>query len=265
MPGQPPHSSSEHEDKSSNQPSIEGYFATPVKYLESSLTLCRCLEDTQVGLSAALRVFGTVELMEMILLNTPMRNLFTIQATNKSFRGNIRSSIKLRRKMFLEPEPHAAAGSPESWPAKLNPLLYATMLPLHQRGRERHYDQWTSASGLRLIPIMHLQSMTTAQCLTLMREETSLCIQFRSQCQFLCVPFLMAAGERVANESWAQMIAVQHAPAKILVKLGGTKYPSSYLNERISMFDGACTLGKLYDWRQAQLKRESPHGRRWYQ
>lgn len=85
---------------------------------------------------AAEKVFNTVELMEMILLKLPMRTLFTIQATNMAFQASIKSSSKLKQKMFLEDKLQPLTGQAE---AEINPLLWATILRPGQHGNDIPY------------------------------------------------------------------------------------------------------------------------------
>lgn len=54
---------------------------------------------------AANKVFDTVELLEMILLDVPMIDLLVLQRTNKTFRDTMRGSKKLKQHMFLESKP----------------------------------------------------------------------------------------------------------------------------------------------------------------
>jgi hypothetical protein len=48
---------------------------------------------------AAVRVFDTPELLEMILLLLPNKDLYRIQAVSQGFQAAIKSSINLRRAM----------------------------------------------------------------------------------------------------------------------------------------------------------------------
>lgn len=61
-------------------------------------------EDKDSASPVAGLVFDTVELLEMILLNLPLFDLFLLQRTSTTFRDTIRSSIKLKRHMFLLPK-----------------------------------------------------------------------------------------------------------------------------------------------------------------
>ncbi|CAK4033130.1 Hypothetical predicted protein [Lecanosticta acicola] len=66
--------------------------------------------------SAAFRVLDTAELLEKILLclgegtedDGPVKQLFTLQRVDKTFRNSIQASSKLRRLMCLELEPTAS-------------------------------------------------------------------------------------------------------------------------------------------------------------
>lgn len=59
----------------------------------------RCQEP-----SAAERVFCIPELLETILLNLSTKDLLLSQRTVRAFRYTIQGSVRLRRKLFLEPE-----------------------------------------------------------------------------------------------------------------------------------------------------------------
>ncbi|KAF2163199.1 hypothetical protein M409DRAFT_68520 [Zasmidium cellare ATCC 36951] len=59
------------------------------------------LQDEQ---SAASRVFNIPELLETILLNLSIKDLLLSQRTSRSFRYTVAGSIRLRRKLFFEPD-----------------------------------------------------------------------------------------------------------------------------------------------------------------
>ncbi|KAK4496407.1 hypothetical protein PRZ48_012387 [Zasmidium cellare] len=69
--------------------------------------------------SAAQRVFSTVELLEMILLQLPVTTLFAFQRVNTKFHDTITDSIHLRRAMFLEADPSFEASNRQ----QINPIL----------------------------------------------------------------------------------------------------------------------------------------------
>lgn len=48
-------------------------------------------------------VFNTAELLEAILLEIPMKQLFTIRRVSKQFRDTVNSSVRLQEEMFLRP------------------------------------------------------------------------------------------------------------------------------------------------------------------
>lgn len=56
--------------------------------------------------SAASRVFAIPELLELILQHLPPRDLLLTQRAAQSFRSTTQGSIRLRRKLFLEPDWH---------------------------------------------------------------------------------------------------------------------------------------------------------------
>lgn len=190
--------------------------------------------------------------MEIILLKLPMRNLFTIQRTSKAFQDSIKTSTCLRRKMFLEPE----LPSPTS-PAKLNPLLYATML---LPGQNDEFEWHAASSNILRKPRQdpgddqdHGQDQTTAHFEPPMWDWDYLRVRFRAQNQFLCVPRLMEAGEPDLGGTWRHMIVVQLVPAAE-VKFGGWKPGMKRFSERKAVFNRFCTFGEFYDWVQEQLK-----------
>ena len=49
----------------------------------------------------AAKVFAVPELLENILLNLDLKQLFAVQAVNKDFQGVVSGSKDLKRKMFL--------------------------------------------------------------------------------------------------------------------------------------------------------------------
>lgn len=179
--------------------------------------------DIKQQRSAAQQVLDTAELMEMIFLELPMRNLFTVQTTSKTFRDAIQSSLRLRRKMFLEPEP-ATAGTP----AIRNPLLFAEMLLPGERDDMDPDELIAEYFGLGC-SLLHLK--------------------FRPQNQFLCAPCLMETTERTPGESWRQMLAVRHPPAaKITVTFGGRKDIETFIPDMTASFGSFVTFGALYEW-----------------
>ena len=52
--------------------------------------------------TAAQRVFDTVELLEMILLNLPMKDILLARRNSSTFRNSTATSLKLRAKLFLQ-------------------------------------------------------------------------------------------------------------------------------------------------------------------
>lgn len=54
---------------------------------------------------AAFKVFHTIELVECILLQLPIRDVLQIQRVSKTCCGTVLGSIKLQRALFLEPMP----------------------------------------------------------------------------------------------------------------------------------------------------------------
>ncbi|KAF2166969.1 hypothetical protein M409DRAFT_54729 [Zasmidium cellare ATCC 36951] len=69
--------------------------------------------------TVAQRVLGTVELLEMVLLELPIATLFTVQRVNTKFHDTITGSIHLRRVMFLETDPSFEASNKQ----QINPML----------------------------------------------------------------------------------------------------------------------------------------------
>jgi len=61
---------------------------------------------TPISPSAAAKVLGTPELLEMILLHCTMQELLPLQRTSRHFRDIILSSAPLRRKLFLSEALH---------------------------------------------------------------------------------------------------------------------------------------------------------------
>ncbi|KAK4496477.1 hypothetical protein PRZ48_012457 [Zasmidium cellare] len=78
----------------------------PARLATSELTFDRA--STQADgddiIPAVDQVFSTTELLEMILLNLPLFDLFVLQRTCKTFRDTIHGSIKLKQHMFLAPK-----------------------------------------------------------------------------------------------------------------------------------------------------------------
>lgn len=74
--------------------------------------------------SKADEVFQTPELLEEILSNLSLYELFTVQRTCPTFRDTINGSIRLQRAMFLQPTPYRPPD--QSW-SRPNPFLMSTM------------------------------------------------------------------------------------------------------------------------------------------
>ncbi|KAL2842578.1 hypothetical protein BJX68DRAFT_270517 [Aspergillus pseudodeflectus] len=74
---------------------------------------------------AANKVLGIAELLELILLNLPMHDLLLVQRVCRQWRACIRSSSRLKEKLFLQtPEP---CPRPDTDPkVEMNPLLQET-------------------------------------------------------------------------------------------------------------------------------------------
>ena len=60
-------------------------------------------------MSATTKVLGTNELLEMILLKLPLRDVLLAQLVCKTWRADITASIDLQRALFFEPEISAPA------------------------------------------------------------------------------------------------------------------------------------------------------------
>lgn len=52
---------------------------------------------------AVLRTFGTVELLERILLELTPRDILLLQRVKRKWKATIAESIKLKRALFFEP------------------------------------------------------------------------------------------------------------------------------------------------------------------
>lgn len=85
-------------------------------------------------LSAAQQVFLLPELLETILLNLSIKDLLLSQRTARSFRGTVEGSVRLRRKLFFEPdwnlegrvfEPYSPSNRPGRKPENNRLLLRA--------------------------------------------------------------------------------------------------------------------------------------------
>lgn len=72
---------------------------------------------------AVRQVFETAELLQMMLLDLPMYQLFVIQRTSKTVRDTIAGSIKLERKMWLRPEDDKSSDQAAIKLHNRNPLI----------------------------------------------------------------------------------------------------------------------------------------------
>lgn len=107
-------------------------------------------------LEAVRRVFETAELLEMVLLDLPMDQLFVVQRIPKTVRNRIAESIKLQRKVWLAPETEKTMEEDDVWNPIWKDSIFVTKLSAD--------NGW--ASGIRLqyemckrplpIPIMQL-------------------------------------------------------------------------------------------------------------
>lgn len=77
------------------------------------------IDEEAVELSASQKVFATIELLEMILLELPLTTLFVVQGVSTIFDDTIHGSIRLKRKMFLETDHSFEASNKE----EVNPII----------------------------------------------------------------------------------------------------------------------------------------------
>jgi hypothetical protein len=79
-----------------------------------------------VSVSAASRVFHLPELLESILLHLSTKEILLSQRTNQDFRNTTLGSVRLRRKLFIEPdwdlEGRTATASNRNHPPSRKPL-----------------------------------------------------------------------------------------------------------------------------------------------
>lgn len=83
-------------------------------------------------------VFNTAELLEAILLEIPMKQLFPIRRVSKQFRDTVNTSIKLQEEMFIRPR----KAEKEFW------MLRTTQTTGHSLGdwRQSHQCEFVQAS-----------------------------------------------------------------------------------------------------------------------
>ncbi|KAK4546765.1 hypothetical protein LTR36_001497 [Oleoguttula mirabilis] len=72
--------------------------------------------------TAGERLTSTVELLEQVLLQLPLRDIFLAQRVNKYFASVIKTSIHIQRTLFLTPEPPSSHDTSSG--VRVNPLLY---------------------------------------------------------------------------------------------------------------------------------------------
>jgi len=75
-------------------------------------------------------VFGTVELLESILLRLNMKTLLLSQRVDRTFRDTIANSTKLQKALSFEPASHTAAAK-GAMRSKNNPLFIGSMRLAH--------------------------------------------------------------------------------------------------------------------------------------
>lgn len=191
-------------------------------------------KDPETKNSAAQRFSDTFELLEMVLLNLPLRNLFTIQRTTRSFRDTVANSLKLRRRMFLEPE-SSGVGSAEA----LNPLLNAEPVRLRPFDPRCICAFWRETHGSATPPLLEPDPAGTYPYLQFQRGE-----------QFLNVPYVLK-DEWVGDESWTKMRAMQHVQGPVTARLGADILWGAHLDDDNVLGEDS-TMGELFDWVQQQ-------------
>ena len=111
----------------SRQKQIDGNAAIPVdeetlqKTVASQTAPKQQSQPSALDSPAAEQFFSTAELLEMVLLRLPMQDLLLAQRVCSHFKAIIDKSFRIRRALFLEPEP--VAGKKGAGTPRVNPLL----------------------------------------------------------------------------------------------------------------------------------------------
>lgn len=104
-----------------------------------NLTLEIPFAESKENMSVAHRVLDCPELLELILLQLPIRSLLHAQRICRSFRDAIRSSPTLQQALFFQPLPRLPTDSPATQDQVLNPLLVENFRPFFEsRPRSEH-------------------------------------------------------------------------------------------------------------------------------
>ncbi|KAK3710791.1 hypothetical protein LTR37_010015 [Vermiconidia calcicola] len=85
----------------------------------------RCIK-ARLHSAAARRIFGLPEILERILANLSVSELYVVMRVDRDFRGLIEDSMRLRRLMFITYYP----GPPINSHLNVNPLLETALLNL---------------------------------------------------------------------------------------------------------------------------------------
>lgn len=81
---------------------------------------------------AALKVFGTTELLEQILLELPLRSLFPMMRVSSVWKATINGSVKIQRALFLQPCIRGIDPEDFSFPEEANNDLSPVISDLHE-------------------------------------------------------------------------------------------------------------------------------------
>ncbi|CZT24633.1 uncharacterized protein RCC_10358 [Ramularia collo-cygni] len=188
---------------------------------------------------AAQRVFGTIELLEMILLDLPTQKLYTCQRTSKTFRDTIAQSLKLKRKMFLAPEPLEAHATSKP---KANPLLSGQFWDCADVDLETMQKCFFGPFKTGTSPVPELTSGKFT--IVMLEDEDQVLSASRD-----------SADGWVGDESWMKMLVVQRAQGPIIVGVG-SMLGLTTLDEGNLLYKSS-TMGELYHWALDQDKSDT--------
>lgn len=194
--------------------------------------------------SAAQRVFGTVELLEHILLNVPLTNLFVLQRTNTTFKDTIDGSRRVKQRMFLETAP--VNGSKAQWNPILESFFFKPktspfLVQVHACPKLANQSHLVN---FRWFPEESRVAKTVISCHHVSWDEVLPAKVQHSPPRLL--PYHDDT-EKGVKESWREML-IAHSKNK--VELEGVDWASTRQRFIVRMEDdeGMKTLGELFDW-----------------
>lgn len=187
------------------------------------------------------QVLKTVELLEKILLELPVYDLFAVQRTDTTFHKTVTSSPRIQRAMFLEPD---SSTTPWSEKPKINPILKSTL--------EKFLFQLPKEAGF--LDVRYFTVLRTGEWAgRWMTTNFELHMNPHGDDGQRRRGRVLLPKLSDDVESWRRMLLIQPPPVEIEASL--YKHPTKVERGGSSMvwFDGRSTLGTVFAW----LEREA--------